>query len=413
MKFRRTIGLFAIALLSMGATSARREGWVGSWAASQQTPEARNALPDAALTDATLRQIVRLSTGGKRLRVLLSNAFGTEPLRIDTAHIARAARPDAPLLVAGTDHALTFDGAPAVVIPAGASYWSDPVDLDAPALSSIAVSLHLPVAPKGQTSHPGSRATSYLLHGDHVGDTTLTGAQPVEHWFQLAGVAVASPDRRAPNPSAIVTLGDSITDGHGATTNGNDRWPDLLAERLQADRTLRSVAVLNHGIGGNRLLADGLGPNALARFDRDVLAQPGVRYVIVLEGINDLGTLTRDAPVAVAEHTVLVARMTGAYGQMIARAHAAGVKVYGATIMPDGGSGYYHPDARNEADRTAVNAWIRAPGHFDAVIDFDALMRDPATPNRLRKSYDSGDGLHPSPVGYRAMAAAIPLALFR
>lgn len=408
MKIHHALGLIAIATLSLGASPAPREGWVGSWAASQQTPEARNALPDAALTDATLRQIVRLSTGAKRLRVLLSNAFGTEPLRIDAAHVARAVKPDAPLLVAGTDRTLTFDGATDVVIPAGASYWSDTVDLDAPPLSSIAVSLHLPVAPKGQTSHPGSRATSYLLHGDHVGDATLTGAQPVEHWFQLAGVAVAAPDHRA-----IVTFGDSITDGHGATTNGNDRWPDLLADRLQSDRTLRSVAVLNHGIGGNRLLADGLGPNALARFDRDVLAQPGVRYVIVLEGINDLGTLTRDAPVAVADHTRLVARMIGAYAQIVARAHAAGIKVYGATVMPDGGSGYYHPDARNEADRAAVNAWIRGAGHFDAVIDFDALVRDPAAPNRLRKAYDSGDGLHPSPVGYRAMAAAIPLALFR
>lgn len=171
--------------------------------------------------------------------------------------------------------------------------------------------------------------------------------------------------------------------------------------------------MLNLGTGGNRLLADGLGPNALARFDRDMLGQPGVRYVIVLEGINDLGTLTRDAPAAPEAHAALVARIIGAYRQIVARARAAGIRAYGATILPDGGSGYYHPDARNEADRAAVNTWILTPGNFDAVIDFDKVVRDPANPRRLRAEHDSGDGLHPSVAGYRAMADSIPLALFR
>ncbi|MET4666708.1 SGNH/GDSL hydrolase family protein [Sphingomonas sp. PvP056] len=411
MKKIRLIGLACATLALLGASPPPAERWVGSWATSQQIPEPRNALPDAALTDATLRQMVRLSTGGNRFRILMSNAFGTEPLRIDAAHVARAASGAAggAGVMPGTDRALTFDGETGVTIPAGASYWSDPVALPVPALSSIAISLHLPTAPKGQTSHPGSRATSYVVPGNHVGDAALQGAQNVEHWFQIAGVAVAASSAAR----AVVTLGDSITDGHGATTDGNDRWPDLLANRLQANPATATVGVLNHGIGGNRVLADGLGPNMLARFDRDVLAQPGVRYLIVLEGINDLGTLTREAPVSAAAHAALVARMIGAYRQVIARAHAAGIKVYGATILPDGGSGYYHPDAQNEADRAAVNAWIRAAGHFDAVIDFDALMRDPAAPTRLRKDYDSGDGLHPSPVGYRAMAGAIPLGLFR
>ncbi|WP_277967837.1 SGNH/GDSL hydrolase family protein [Sphingomonas echinoides] len=408
MKTIRLIGLAFIACFTLAARPPEHDRWVGSWATSQQIPEPRNALPEAALTDATLRQTVRLSLGGARVRILLSNAFGTEPLRIDSAHVARAAGGAA--VTPGTDHALTFDGAPDVRIPAGASYWSDPVAIQVPALSSVTISLHLPAAPKGQTSHPGSRATSYLVPGNHVADPTLPGARAVEHWFQIAGVAVAAP---SPAARSIVTLGDSITDGHGATTDGNDRWPDLLANRLHANRATATVGVLNHGIGGNRVLSDGLGPNMLARFDRDVLAQPGVRYLIVLEGINDLGTLTREAPVSAAAHAALVARMIGAYRQVIARAHAAGIKVYGATILPDGGSGYYHPDAQNEADRAAVNAWIRAAGHFDAVIDFDALMRDPGAPTRLRKEYDSGDGLHPSPVGYRAMAGAIPLGLFR
>lgn len=397
-----------VAGLSSGTVARQTTGWVGSWAASQQEPEPGNALPDRDLTDATLRQVVRLSAGGRRVGVLLSNAFGTQPLRIDAAHIAPALPAAGSKIDSARDTALSFDGSGAVTIPAGASYWSDPVDLAVPALATVAVTLHYPVAPARQTGHPGSRATSYMLPGNHVSDHELAGAKPVEHWYQLAGIAVAS-DR----PAAIVTLGDSITDGHGATTNGNDRWPDRLAERLQQAPASRSIGVLNHGIGGNHLLTDGLGPNALARFDRDVLAQPGVRYVIVLEGINDLGMLTRDAPAEPAAHADLVARMIGSYRQIVVRAHAAGIRAYGATILPDGTSAYYHPDALSEADRQAVNAWIRTPGNFDAVIDFDAVMRDSAIPTRLRKPYDSGDGLHPSPEGYRAMAAAIPLRLFR
>lgn len=401
--------VLALTMAAAPAQSQQQSRWVGSWATSQQVPEERNALPSADLEDATLRQVVRLSIGGRRVRVLLSNAFGTEPLRIDAAHIARSLAPDSSRIDPATDRALSFDGAHAVIIPAGASYWSDPVAFDAAPLSAVTVTIHLPRAPKGQTSHPGSRATSYVVPGNRVTDAELRDAKPVNHWYQLAGISVEA-DR---NARAIVTLGDSITDGHGATTNGNNRWPDQLADRLRADRSMRSVAVLNHGIGGNRLLTDGLGPNALARFDRDVLAQPGVRYLIVLEGINDLGTLTRDAPVSAEAHAELVARMIGAYRQIVARARAAGIKVIGATILPDGTSPYYHPDAQNEADRQAVNAWIRAPGNFDAVIDFDAVMRDPADPRRMKPAYDSGDGLHPSVAGYRAMAAAVPLALFK
>ncbi|CAN5581741.1 SGNH/GDSL hydrolase family protein [soil metagenome] len=409
MKRMGALGLVLLAALSLGAAPLPADIWVGSWATAQQIPEDRNALPEGDLQDATLRQVVRLSIGGRRLRVLLSNAFGTEPLLIATAHVARSSAIGRAKIDQSTDRVLTFDGANDVSIPAGASYWSDPVTLDAPALASIAVTMHLPRAPQRQTSHPGSRATSYLVHGNHVGDADLPGARTFEHWYQLAGIEVAAPRTAA----AIVAFGDSITDGHGATDNGNNRWPDRLADRLQASAGLRARGVLNMGIGGNRLLLDGLGPNALARFDRDVLAQPGVRYLIVLEGINDLGTLTRDAPVDRAAHAALVARMIGAYRQLVGGARGAGIKVYGATILPDGASSYYHPDALNEADRQAVNGWIRTPGNFDAVIDWDAVMRDPVDPRRMRKELDSGDGLHPSVAGYRVMAAAIPLALFR
>ena len=392
-------------LLAAAPAGAAAPHWVGAWASSQQVPEPQNALATADLTDATLRQVVRASVGAARLRVRFSNAFGTAPLRIDAAHLARAASPGTAAIVAGSDRALTFGGQAAVVIPAGADYLSDPVALDVPALASLAVSIHLPDAPARQTGHPGSRATSYLVHGDRTGAADLPGARTVEHWYQLAGIEVEA----GGDAAAIVTLGDSITDGHGATTNGDDRWPDNLAGRLQANGATRRWSVLNHGIGGNRLLQDGLGPNALARFDRDVLGQPGVRAVMVLEGINDLGTFTRDKPASPAEHAALVEAITGAYAQMIERAHARGLRVIGATITPDGGSDYYHPDAQNEADRQAVNRWIRAPGHFDAVVDFDAVVRDPADPRRMQARFDSGDHLHPSAEGYRAMAAAIPL----
>ncbi|MET0336215.1 MAG: SGNH/GDSL hydrolase family protein, partial [Caulobacter sp.] len=215
-----------------------------------------------------------------------------------------------------------------------------------------------------------------------------------------------------PKAAAIAIIGDSITDGFGVTPDTHGRWPDRLAERLQGTAATRHLSVLNHGIGGNRILNDGLGPNALARFDRDVLNQTGVKYVIVLEGVNDLGTLTRDAPATPAQHDALVGRMIGAYRQMVERGRARGLKMIGATILPYGASPYYHPDARNEADRQAVNRWICTPGNFDAVIDFDAALRDPARPERLRADLDN-DGLHPSLAGYVFMGDAVPLGLFR
>ncbi|HEY0436808.1 MAG TPA: SGNH/GDSL hydrolase family protein [Phenylobacterium sp.] len=389
------------------AAAAHAERWVGSWASAQQTPEDNNALPAHELDDATLRQVVRLSLGGPRLRVRLSNAFGTQPLHVVSAHVARAPTAGSARIDPASDRPLTFAGQPDVVIPAGAEYLSDPVALPAPALSRIAVSLYFPAAPAQQTSHPGSRATSYLAHGNQVSAADLPQARKVEHWFQLSGIEVGGPAARA----SVAVLGDSITDGHGATTNGDDRWPDQFARRLQGAGPTRGLGVLNLGIGGNRVLLDGLGPNALARFDRDVLAQAGVRAVILLEGVNDLGTLTRDHPVDAAAHAGLVHQIVAAYAQMAARAHAHGLRAIGATILPYGGSDYYHPDAANEADRQAVNQWIRAPGHFDAVVDFDRAMSDPAHPERLRPAYDSGDHLHPSPAGYRAMAQAVPLSL--
>jgi lysophospholipase L1-like esterase len=400
---RVALSLFLLAGIAYGQSH-----WVGSWAASQQLPEPNNSLSPDNLRHATLRQIVHLSIGGAELRVHLSNRFGSAPLHFTSVHIARAVSSDSPRIVATTDQALTFSGAPGVTIPAGAGYLSDPIAFSAAPLSDLAITLHIDLPPPTQTGHPGSRATSYLAHGDLVSAADLPRAEKFEHWYFISGVDVLAP----PQAAAVVTLGDSITDGHAATTNGNDRWPDDLARLLQADPATKMLGVLNQGIGGNRLLLDQLGPNALARFDRDVLAQPGVRYLVVLEGINDLGMLTRDGEVPQAEHDALVHNIIAAYEQIVARAHTHGIQVFGGTITPDGDFSYYHPGPRNEADRQAINRWIRAPGHFDAVIDFDKAMRDPQHPDRLLPAYDSGDHIHPSPIGYKAMAAVVPLALF-
>jgi lysophospholipase L1-like esterase len=407
------LNFFIVAVASLGmaeaqSTATAEGSWVGSWAASQQIPEPQNALASEDLRDATLRQIVHLSVGGPVLRVHLSNAFGTAPLHFTSVHIARPVSAGAAKIDPASDKALSFSGSSDEIVPAGAEFISDPIDYPEAAGSNLAITLHLDAPPAQETGHPGSRATSYLVHGDQVSAADLPDAKKVDHWYQLAGVDVMGP----PNAVAIVALGDSITDGHGATTNGNDRWTDVLAQRLQSSPATRTVSVLNEGIGGNNLLTDGLGPNALARFDRDVLAQAGVRYLIVLEGVNDLGGLARHGEVSPAEHSALVHRIEEAYQQIVLRAHAHGIKVVGATILPYTGSDFYHPGPSSEADRQAVNQWIRTPGHFDEVVDFDKVARDPAHPERLLPEYDSGDHLHPSPAGYSAMGAAVPLSLF-
>jgi lysophospholipase L1-like esterase len=371
-------------------------------------PESNNALPADNLRGATLRQIVHLSAGGSMLRLRVSNAFGTGPLHLIAVHVAHPQAAASSRIDPNSDLAVTFGERADVLIPAGAEYTSDPVKYAVAPLSDLAITMQIDGSPEQQTGHPGSRATSYLAAGASVSAPELA-AQSIDHWYFLSGVDVGVESAAA----AVVALGDSITDGHGATTNGNDRWPDVLAARLQRNAARRQVSVLNEGIGGNRLLADGTGPNALARFDRDVLAQAGVRYLIVLEGINDIGTLTRTKVASEAQHDELVRQLIAAYRQITLRAHAHGIRVIGATILPFTGSDYYHPGPANETDRALLNAWIRASGHFDAVIDFDKVAADPAHPDHLRADYDIGDHLHPSPAGYRAMADAIPLELFQ
>ena len=398
-------GAPSVAQSKQAPTTAK---WVATWGTSQQTPEPQNALAPEDLTDATVRQIFHVSLGGSAVRVHLSNAFGTEMLRINSAHIARPISPASPAIDPASDRALSFSGSPEAIIPPGAELVSDPVEYPVAPLSDLAITFYLQAPPPRETGHPGSRATSYYVHGDVVSSATLLEPKHVDHWYQVSEIDVEA----AGGAATVVALGDSITDGHGATTNGNDRWTDELAKVLQGTPATRDIGVSNQGIGGNHLLTDGLGPNALARLDRDVLAPAGVQWVIVFEGVNDLGGLARDGEVSPAEHAAMVQRVLAAYQQIVVRAHAHGLRVFGATITPYVGSAYYHPGLLSEADRQAVNQWIRTPGHFDAVIDFDRVVRDPQHPDQLLPAYDCGDHLHPSPAGYKAMGDAIPLSLF-
>jgi lysophospholipase L1-like esterase len=369
--------------------------WVGTWASSPQLADARNALPSPGLANSTLRQVVHVTIGGKTIRVRFSNAFGTTPLTLSSVHVAQAR--EGGKVLPESDKALSFHGQPSVTIPPGAFWLSDPVDFDLAPLSDLAVTIYLESAPAEITTHPGSRTISYLQSGNVVSAAEMPAAAKVEHWYFLNGVDVVAPNSAA----AIVALGDSITDGAKSTTNMNGRWPDAFARRLQADKSTANIGILNEGIGANRLLREGVGPNVLARLDRDVLAQTGARWLIVLEGINDIGT---------SQRTPTAAGIISAYEQIIQRAHARGMLVYGATILPFAGAAYFNPEG--ETDRQTVNNWIRTSCEFDAVIDLDLAARDPENPTHLSQAADSGDHLHPADQGYKLLAEAIDLRLF-
>jgi lysophospholipase L1-like esterase len=388
--------------------------WVTTWTAVPQPTEPTN-MPPAPFTqgnrvfaDATLRQTVRVSVGGRYTRIRLSNAFGGTDLSVTAASVAHPADGKAGVsaVVPDSTRPVTFGGRAGIDIPKGAQAVSDPLDFEVRPGSNLTVTLYLAdgQASGSITSHPGSRTTSYMLSGDHLGDSDLPGATPVDHWYFLSGVEAWSTRTTA----AAVMLGDSLTDGRGSTTNGNDRWPDQLLDRLQSRSDTSGIAILNQAAGGNRVLHDGLGPNALARLDRDVLAQSGVGWLLVFQGINDIpgGTSESSAKQVTAD-------LVNAYQQIITRAHAQGIRVYGATLTPFGGNGYDDAAGLHESSRQAVNAWIRTSGRFDAVIDFDQAVRDPRNPRRLSPAYDIGDHLHLNPAGYRALADAVPTELFQ
>jgi lysophospholipase L1-like esterase len=362
----------------------------------QQLTEPRNLPPAPGLSNNTLRQVVHVTLGGSKLRLQFSNAYGSSPVTIKAAHLAVSKGGSA--IDTATDKALTFKGVPSVTIPAKEAVYSDTIDFSAAPLSNLAVSIYFGKTSADVTGHPGSRTTSYIQTGDAVKAADMESAAKTDHWYILSGIDLWLDDSYA----CVVTLGDSITDGRGSTTNGNDRWPDNLARRLQADANTVKIGVLNQGIGGNAVVSGGLGPTALVRFKHDVLGQNGVRWVIVLNGVNDIGG---------SKSQKVATDLISAYEQFINKAHAHDILVYGVPILPFGGSMYDSND--HEAARQTVNKWIRTSGKFDAVIDLDAAVCDPANPTKLLPAYDTGDHLHLSVAGYQKMAEAIDLNLFK
>jgi len=409
--------LIVFAALAVAAQCAQgSDHWVGTWSTAavgrpQQpaTPPAQGTAAPAApapltLDNQTLRQIVHVSVGGSRVRVMFTNALGAAPLTLGAAFIAL--RDKDSKIAEASGHALTFSGRPSVTIPAGAIMLSDAVDLVVPSMADLAIDLFLPenmiAATSPLSSHFAAAQTNYLSSaGNFAGAADLPGAAATLSWYFLERVEVTAPDP----VNAIVAFGDSITDGTRSTPNTNSRWPDVLAKRLLANPGT-AHGILNEAIAGNRLLTEAVIPfglNALARFDRDVLAQTGVAYVIVLEGINDIG-MARQSPSPTS------ADIIAAHRQLIERAHARGLKIFGATLTPFDGAAYF--SAEGEAKRVAFNNWLRAGNDYDAVIDFDAVTRDPQNPSKLLPLYDSGDHLHPNDAGYLAMGNAIDLTLF-
>jgi len=353
----------------------------------------------------TLRQIVHVSLGGSRARVVLSNSFGTAPITIGAAHIALRDKDAA--IQPSTGRPLTFSGRATVTIPANAIVYSDPVALTVMPLADLAIDLYLPGStntPVPLTMHNAAFQTIYVSEtGNHTGAPKLPGVATVRSWFLLSRIEVDAPDAAG----AIVAFGDSITDGASSTPDTNSRWPDVLARRLLSTPTPLKMGVLNAGIGGNRVLSEGTygaGINALARFEVDALSHTGVTHIIVMEGINDIGN-ARQNPTPTAEDLI------AGHKQLIERAHAKGIKILGATLTPFWGAGYY--TEAGEAKRQALNNWIRTSKAYDGVVDFDKATRDPSDPKKLLPAYDSCDRLHPSDAGYKAMAESIDLSLFR
>ena len=428
-----------VGLSSAQGTSDRQDNWVPTWATAQQlvrtpppaftpapTPPAQAATGLAAtsssaqrgrgpagaifrvttLSNQTVRMVVRTSIGGRRTRVRLSNAFGSTPVIVGSAHLAR--RGTGSSIVAGTDRALTFAGQASFTMMPGVVVVSDPVDLEVPALADFAVSLYLPSDTGSPTAHATALHTTYIsTAGDFTSQSEFPLGGTTQQYYWLASVEVAAPADAA----AIVAFGDSITDGARSTPDTNNSWPALLAARLVANKATPNVAVINEGIGGNRLFTDATGlagVGALARLDRDVFSHPGVKWLMILEGINDIGTLGAANPTS---EPITKEDLIWVLQQVIDRAHAHAIKVVGCTLTPYEGAGYARENG--EAIRTAVNTWIRTSGAFDAVVDFEAATRDPNNPKRFKPEFDPGDHLHPNDAGYKAMADAVDLSIFK
>jgi lysophospholipase L1-like esterase len=419
------VSILGLAFLGLPQRTAAQEHWVATWAASPQSshivfprafrppaPPSGQSSPNNApspfpapptINNQTVRMIVHTSIGGRRVRVQLSNAFGATALRIGAAHIALRDKESS--IASGSDRPLAFSGGPSFTIPPGAEVLSDPVDLDVPKFADLVVSVYVPGEASSATVHLTGLHTTYISQpGDFTGAASIAPAATVQMWYWISAVDVLAPKDAA----LIVAYGDSITDGATSTPDTDRSWPSQLAQRLAANKSTASLAIVNEGISGNRLLNDGAGVSALARLDRDVLSQPGVKWLIVLEGINDIGI--GNLPGAEPADAVTTDDLIAAHKQIIERAHAHGIKVVGATLTPYVGAAY--ASDKGEMMREDVNQWIRTSGAYDAVVDFDAATQDPANPKQIRPAFNIRDHLHPNDDGYKAMAAAVNLSIF-
>lgn len=396
------------AVFAAGAQTARTDHWVVTWGTAESllrppmpgNPPAQTSQATVGFKNQTVRMVARTSIGGQRVRIKVENGFGAPPVAIGAAHIALHGSDSE--IVAGTDRALTFDGKPGCMLSPGVVRVSDPVELRVPALADLAVSLYFPGETGPPTNHGTGLHTTYISkEGDFTGQSAVADSTTSLSYYYLAAIDVEAPAEAA----ALVTFGDSITDGTASTPNSNRSWPALLAVRMAKNKATSTIGVANMGISGNRVLYDGSGASALARFDRDVLNQSGVKWVMLLEGINDIGRVGTASPEAPTADDLIAG-----YRQFIDAAHTHGIKVIGCTLTPYMGAGYGRE--AGEAVRAAVNAFIRTGGAFDAVVDFDAATRDSDDPKRIRAAFDPGDHLHPNDAGYQAMADAVDLAIF-
>ncbi len=379
--------------------STTHQKWVGTWSTAPQLVEPHNNPPNPGLSNNTLRQVLRVSIGGDSLRIRFSNEFSSKPVTMKEVRFAISNGGSE--IDTSTNKIIYFGGKHEVTINGGSAVISDPFHFDLQPRTEVAITIYFGNTSSDVTGHPGSRTTSYLLTGNKASQADFSNAVKTDHWYVINTIDVLAPEAAA----AVVILGNSITDGRGSGTNKQNRWPDELARRLQENPDTRLIAVLNQGIGGNAVLRGGLGPTALNRFQRDVIDQNGVKWLIIFEGINDIGGAWG------AQGSTKVAQdLIAAYEQMIDSAHANGIKVYGATLLPFAGSSYDSPDHQN-VWRT-VNDWIKNSGRFDAVIDLEKALFDPANPFRLLPSADTGDHLHPNENGHRMIAEAVDLNLF-
>jgi lysophospholipase L1-like esterase len=372
------------------------EKWIATWGTSQQLVEPHNLPPEPGLANTTIRQVFRVSLGGRRCRFRFSNRYGTKPVELNAVHIAKALNESS--ILPSSDKSLMFNGKLSVTIPAGEEVYCDAFDFSLAPLDRLAVSIWIKdISNVILTGHPGSRTTSYIQTGNCLCAPVFENPIMTDHWYIICGLDLLLDDSHG----ALVVIGDSITDGRGTTTNGNDRWTDFLAERLLSNPSTNKISVINQGLGGNTILLGGLGPSAQSRFDHDVLEQPGVRWAIVLEGVNDVGN---------SETHEISKSLIEAYKEFIDKARTKNIKIFGSPILPL--TGHDYGSDLHESTRQTINEWIRHSGNFDACIDLDAAVRDPDRPQMLLPLYDCGDHLHLSPAGYRKLGESVDLGLF-